>query len=223
NSTSFDFLDSDSLNLTKIYKELVESRDRRINFVRMLCFSQDLFLSIEDLKDEKKQSFADNLLFKGWARSRMWAQYAENHAGVCLVFDKNKLISIFENQIYKKNISNIQHKPIEYSNNLVKFEETMSDISEIQDTQSDYKNFFLGESQLELLFQKCEDFRDENEYRFCLLNNTLQSPDDEMYIDYADSLKAIILGARFPELAKIYVPDTIKQFRISWEYGKPVL
>lgn len=29
---------------------------------------------------------------RGWARSRMWAQYGESHRGVCLVFDRESMV-----------------------------------------------------------------------------------------------------------------------------------
>jgi hypothetical protein len=35
----------------------------------------------------------------GWARPRMWEQYADNHAGVCLVFDKTDAIDTFRAQM----------------------------------------------------------------------------------------------------------------------------
>src|SRR6266511_1303654 len=31
----------------------------------------------------------------GWARDRMWAQYADGHKGLCLAFDRRKLIDAF--------------------------------------------------------------------------------------------------------------------------------
>ena len=42
-----------------------------------------------------------NNFSKGWARSRMWAQYADNHKGVCLIFDKDKIIKTFKKRIQK--------------------------------------------------------------------------------------------------------------------------
>lgn len=40
--------------------------------------------------------------YYGYYRPRMWAQYAEQHQGVCLVFDKEKLLKCFEKSLSAK-------------------------------------------------------------------------------------------------------------------------
>jgi hypothetical protein len=56
--------------------------------VRLVCFS-------EDQPDEHPEFGIDEYgredLIKGWEHDRMWAQYAENHTGICLFFDRDKL------------------------------------------------------------------------------------------------------------------------------------
>ena len=46
---------------------------------KLCCFSID---------DKTKNLYSG----RGWGHPRMWAQYADKHKGVCLVFDKDKLI-----------------------------------------------------------------------------------------------------------------------------------
>jgi hypothetical protein len=41
----------------------------------------------EDDDGDDAEQFA-----RGWSRARMWEQYAENHAGVCLVFSRDVLV-----------------------------------------------------------------------------------------------------------------------------------
>ena len=46
----------------------------------------------------------DAYINPGYARPRMWAQYAENHKGICLMLDKNLFEKIF-NRNLETNIS----------------------------------------------------------------------------------------------------------------------
>ena len=123
----------------------------------------------------------------------MWAQYADNHAGVCLIFDKNEFKKRFEK--IKENSGNIEILPdreIEYSNFLTNLEVAMKDIRKGHDINQDYTNFYLEPERLQYLFQKCEDYRDENEYRFCLINRDLKNPDEQMFINYGSSLLGVM-------------------------------
>ena len=38
------------------------------------------------------------------------------------------------------------------------------------------------DDKLQYLFQKCEDYRDENEYRFCLIDKDLKSPNENLFV-----------------------------------------
>jgi hypothetical protein len=40
---------------------------------------------------------------RGWARARMWQQYAENHAGLCLILDRQKWIDQVETVCHTSN------------------------------------------------------------------------------------------------------------------------
>lgn len=160
----------------KIFNELKVSGQNRKNFVRMLCFSKDFFRTSDDWKNDKNQDFADNLLFKGWARNRMWAQYADNHSGVCLVFDRGEFQKYF-NSLASKDIEVLPDREIDYTNYLNELESSMSDINTSRPTLDDYSDFYLEDDKKKYLFQKCQDYRDESEYRFCLINRSLKSPD----------------------------------------------
>ena len=83
----------------------------------------------------------------------------------------------------------------------------------------------MDEKRLPFLFRKCEDFCDENEYRFCIIDKTLQSLGETVSVDIGDSLKAVILGAKVSPAIKI-IPlfgEPIEEFRIRWDFGMPEL
>lgn len=210
------------IDYRKVFYELTLAGQNRRNYVRMLCFCKDLFCTPDEWKNEKNQDFADNLLFKGWARSRMWAQYADNHSGVCLVFDKTEFQKYF-NALANKDIEILPDRAIDYTNYLTELETSMADINSGKRPIDDYSNFYLEEDKKKFLFQKCQDYRDENEYRFCLINRSLKSPDEAMFVNYGTSLKAVILGQKFSYILKLQLPKEIELFRINWCFGRPSL
>ena len=48
-----------------------------------------------------------------WARARLWEQYADNHAGVCLVFDRNAMIEALTRSLGAK--GQYQHREVDYT------------------------------------------------------------------------------------------------------------
>ena len=47
-----------------------------------------------------------------WSRPRLWEQYADNHAGVCLVFDRDAMIETVGASLMP---GESEHRPVEYS------------------------------------------------------------------------------------------------------------
>ncbi|MBQ5908060.1 MAG: DUF2971 domain-containing protein, partial [Treponema sp.] len=145
------------------FKYLQDSFTERKNTVRFACFSIDSQCIKND--DVSSQSYTGDLFFKGWARNRMWAQYADNHAGVCLVFDKNEFKNCFD-VLANNSTEVLEDQKIKYTNDFSSYEKAMSNIEKEMNSKIDYRNFYLDGERRKFLFQKCEDFRDENEYRF---------------------------------------------------------
>ena len=214
--------DIETSDMAKKFSENQEAQNLRNKAIRILCFCQDF--TYEELKEGKyTQIFAANFLNKGWARVRMWAQYADNHKGACLVFDKAK----FQQQFKKleKDDVRLKEQKITYTNIFADFESIMTlEITEV-DIEKDFSEFYLDEKRLSFLFRKCEDFHDENEYRFCIIDKTLQSLDEIVSIDIGNSLKAVVLGARVSHAIRIepLFGNPIEQFRIKWNFGMPEL
>lgn len=211
-------------NIGKIMDELNQSLTERENTTRLLCFCQDFFCSQGDWNNEKSQNKAANFLHKGWARNRMWAQYADNHKGVCLVFDKNEFTKAF-GKIKDKNpaIKILNSKKIDYTNYLDELQSELTDEINVKNKSNDYSHYFLDEDRLKYLFIKCEDYRDENEYRFAVINSSLKSPADEFCVNFGTSLKAVIYGKRFSPNPRLSISKDIEQYTIDWNCGIPEL
>jgi Protein of unknown function (DUF2971) len=50
----------------------------------------------------------------GWARARMWEQYAERYRGVCLVFDKERLTQRFAEALEGGTVTRTYHRSVIY-------------------------------------------------------------------------------------------------------------
>lgn len=143
----------------KNVRQLQQALKERMNCIRILCFCRDYLCDNPDWFEHGSE-FASNYLYKGWARTRMWAQYANNHAGVCLVFDKEELRKAFEEE--KNKIQLFADKPIVYSNDFHELKSIMTDIPETLTKDSDLSHYYLEKKCMDTLFQKCTDFSGEN-------------------------------------------------------------
>lgn len=190
------------------FKDAVIERERA---VRLASFSMDI--------SKGSQGEYYNNLSKGWARSRMWAQYADNHKGVCLVFDKKNLVEDFENA-FKLESCETHCGMVDYTNNLEFLEETLSRPCDS----------FLTSDKIQFLFLKCEDFKDEQEFRLLLINKKLKGENEMVSFSIANSICGVIPGTKFPKENELALRKamnscnaSIRWLPIWWDYGMPRL
>ena len=150
---------------------------------RILCFCQN-----DSVSNGKK-------LF-GYTKSRMWAQYGDNHKGICLVFSKIKLKEAFKKIISTENdcfFDSVNYQA-EYRMNwdAKSFDGNQLDSMDpetyaLSHLRKHYKSFF---------FTKNIDYKDENEYRVLVLaQKTIVD-----FIDINDAIKGIIVGDKCHEV-----------------------
>ena len=86
----------------KMKKEISKYFEQCREIVQLLCFSVDTRITEKDRKQFMKSVYNKDKYYdisgRGFAFPRMWAQYANNNSGVCLIFVKVKLL----NQIKKR-------------------------------------------------------------------------------------------------------------------------
>lgn len=151
--------------------------------------------------DTENYSEIQNHVERGYLFPRMWALYGENHEGVCLCFDREKLEREFSRIISETD--DIISSPVKYLSGVTnKFYST---------------SFFSGNSPLMIpanidsvdtviqhvhknaeffFFTKQDDWKDECEFRFIYsVKGELKNYFD---INFGGALEAIILGHRFP-------------------------
>ena len=131
----------------------------------------------------------DSSNYQGFDISAMWGHYAEKGKGVCLVFDKRKLLKHLSKDMYSCKV-NYRRKFKGYvhinSNNIGKSLERKR------------KGFF---------FTKSSDWKYEQEYRIITKVNDCS---DDIFLDFKDSLIAVIL--QYADSCENYVPVNDKVF-----------
>lgn len=146
---------------------------------RMLCFST------------KKR------LIEGFNLPRMWAQYGENHKGICLVIKKNEFL--------KENKPLIDFKSkVYYSKELINPKVDYNMFEGIKDHEKRISKI-IKVLKKQIFFSKMTDWSSENEFR-CI---NISRPEKE-YCTIEKSLFGIILGCRFE---KVYLPSIKEQIK----------
>jgi len=131
----------------------------------------------------------------GWAKTRMWAQYGDNHRGICLVFSRDELkktiLSQFSNGHFKCEFIRYRHGSRQGSKALV-----LDGNRLLSEENEEYAIDHIFSNATELLFTKDIDYRDESEFRFVLYD-----PENRCeYLDISSSIRAVIAGDRTPEV-----------------------
>jgi hypothetical protein len=124
---------------------------------------------------------------RGWARARMWEQYAERHRGVCLAFDKERLT---ENLMASVSGLVVYSQKVIYDGRGL-----MTPIIEHQAVgEPGFAADYINQNSGSLFFTKARDWETEHEYRFVVL----ASDEEPISIDYGDALTAVIAGDQMP-------------------------
>ncbi len=163
-----------------------------------------------------------------WARPRMWEQYAEAHAGVCLVFDRPRLIAAVEEALRDK--GQLWHQAVNYTRaGFAGSHAAVMSLDPQGQTIAEYVRDHVLRNHEEFFFLKTSDWSSEFEYRFVSRRNDddhllLKALPPIHYVPYSDALRFVILGERFPdwllpsaELAAARRGAEIR--RMDWERG----
>ena len=180
---------------------------------KVSCFTKD---------KEKEASNSFSIFHRGFAHSRMWAQYADNHKGVCLILDKNNLHETIHKELGQ--IGKIWHGTVKYENkpaiNIEEFKTTYEEINSngIESTARKHLEMFYNK----LFFHKVKDWSDENEYRYLLFSNDSK----QHYFSITNSIKGICLGVDFNEIYIYSILPFCKEnnvdvAKIQWHNSEP--
>lgn len=184
---------------------------------RVLCFSMD--------EGPLSGGHIQDVSLRGFARPRMWAQYAEDHNGVCLVFDKKKLKEDFFKLQHSENSALLIDGPVVYRNRTHLFYPTKNpfiidcDLYEsrgLKATLGDHVQRFYKE----LFFEKMTDWSAEREFRFILFT----SFEGDVFLDISKSIRGVIVGESVAasEVKSILAHlRGVEVMRLDWINGSP--
>ena len=156
-------------------------------YVKVACLTQDFEILPSEYAND-----ADAL--RGWAHPALWAHYGARHGGVCLRFDRIKMIEQFKTQMGSR--GQCFSSAVEYP--LERFTAAplgSLDIEQIREFGVDaVTSFYIDKYHKELFFTKHIDWENEREFRLVLNEPSLMPA----YLDIRDCLTGVILGIGFP-------------------------
>lgn len=184
--------------------------------VRLACFSMD--------REPFTGDPVGDILHRGFAKPRMWAQYSENHTGVCLVFDRVALVEALR-QSLGSNIALVG--PVTYRDHYgvrdLVWHEYAINVDRLEALgMASYVGHHIERFHDALFFEKLADWRDETEWRILALSGQ----DEPLYIPYGDSLVGIMHGASIDrlvsdELLKMTDDARVEHMGLRWKNSNP--
>ncbi len=184
---------------------------------RLACFSMDSApLSGDHIKD---------ILSRGFAKPRMWAQYAARHTGVCLVFLRSSLLAAVREHLQQ---TQWVAGPVVYQNRSsirgMDAHEFMMDIDAYEQIGPDkYPATHARKFLKELYFEKLNDWRDENEWRIVAFTDS----SDDILVPIRQCLAGVMHGdATNPDLSEELMRLTsgwngVEHMGLSWKNSAP--
>lgn len=158
-----------------------------------------------------------------YGKPRMWANYGDNHKGLCLIFDKeelskeiNKICDKYE-KLYEDKINYLPYIAILENSISLSIDELKSLQSTTNNSKLLYevidKNYLLKSK----YFRKHIDWKTENEYRWLIFTKETK----EFNVNFGSALKAVVFGVDTNTKCKYLLKDyNIPLFQLSFEYGK---
>jgi hypothetical protein len=188
--------------------------------VKIACFTED---RLPDPGLAELQQF-----HRGYSRARMWEQYADGHAGGCLIFDKRGLIDRATRSLSA--FGAVHHGQVTYADVPIGDQQGM-----LHFTASAMRNRgasavgarFIDEHWKNLYLTKNLDWASEIEYRILLVEDEIAGTWREFA--YGESLLGVVLGEGFDSrildrvagLAATHEIDRGRLARCSWLGGRP--
>lgn len=201
-------------NHSELSRWLSDELKRR---TRLACFATDTGpLTGDHMSD---------LLRRGFAKPRMWAQYAANHTGVCLVFLKSNLLAIAKQELESHYwmTGSVHYRNHDVVQGLDAHEYMLDvDVYDALGPEA-YTSAHAKQFHGALYFEKLEDWRDECEWRILAFAN---SP-DEVFLPIRQCLAGVMHGdATDPDLSEELMRLTlgwngVEHMGLSWKNSTP--
>jgi hypothetical protein len=202
--------------------ELSHGLNRAIrSMISVACFCRDITDASAPDADIVHQAYE-----RGHSRSRMWAQYADNYEGVCLVFDRPALLSAFNEFAVERKLA-LRYGEVTYRNrspggSFFSSDETTIDLRALRELGfAQYVGHHLRQHFEGLILTKSKDWCDEREFRIALLG----PPQQDILLPLGTSLVGLGLGdrsvGRMKETRELCWAKGIEFAYFGWLNGYP--
>jgi hypothetical protein len=158
----------------------------------------------------------------GWARARMWEQYAENHTGVCLVFAKDAFEAMVLTQL-RERAPTARSSAVTYTNTGLAGSHASTILLSPDAPGSKQAREHIERHAIEFLFMKLSDWESEHEYRFVEPSQTAEYS----YVEFGNTLVGFVAGYKFAanlerEALKLARRHNIEARQILWAFNGPM-
>lgn len=186
---------------------------------KVVCTTRDREPEIFGPNGAPPSSPKGSCFHRGYARARMWAQYADCHKGVCLAFLRDRLSAMIEQSA---GTAKIFSNAVEYDDYLSLSDATEVDYDDVERVgKQEAIRCHIHDFHRALFFLKSRDWQDEAEFRWVVLCDN----EEPLFVPFGDALAAVILGADFhPSYlpALTHLADGLSSvFRMVWVNGMP--
>ncbi len=159
----------------------------------------------------------------GWARASMWQHYAEDHRGVCLIFNREKLTCTVGAQLTERHPDS-RSGAVRYSQTGLAAEYHRTLLLDGTTDGAEQGRQHLRRYAREYFFVKLIDWEHEHEFRFVQVSEE----DGYSFVDCRAALLGMMLGHRFPSTAEDEAVDLackagIAISQISWQFNGPMV
>lgn len=156
----------------------------------------------------------------GFARSRMWSQYAEDHRGVCIAFSRSEL----EFQLGTAEFVLSGLVKYQWDVSVAGRDRTLNSRMLAQQGELKFARDYVRANARQMFFTKHMDYQDEAEYRLLGFDRD----GTQIYLSVRDAIRGIIVGDRF-ELAYLPLIERasselgVVSRKVDWSHGTPTL
>jgi|LNAP01.1.fsa_nt_gb hypothetical protein len=190
-----------------------------------VAISSEIKSKSKTLSFSKDKNFSDinplNQIFsRGFAKSRMWAQYGGNHSGVCLIFNKRILDKIIAEQ-FGNSHNDIYQGSVHYTNrpiadDIYKSAYTINYPYYKKLGLSEYTRRHLFTHYPRLFFEKSTDWQGEEEYRWVIVSDV----EDDLYLQFENALVGVVFGESTNEQDISQIVHLVKDNGVKFEKMK---
>jgi len=152
--------------------------------IKLACFGQDA--------EVDPYSF---FLYRGWARARMWSQYADDQHGACLVFDAGRLEAAMAQHAADQKLDSFVG-PVIYEDRRLESKHLMFSGLRFADGMATARAEFIRDHGPALFLRKTKDWETEQEFRFLMVSDKVEK------VVFGDALMGLVLGPDFPAVER---------------------